>query len=261
MNEIITYGQYYELNKGIKVFVQSAKKTGNVVTVIGHRINKNVIDYLIENECNFVDARVLAKKYNISSQTAELSPYTLKVIFAYVYLKKESKADNVYICDFTDIYFQKNVFDYIKEKPVVFEEGKTVKECPVNTEWIQICYNNTTLNYLNDKLIINGGGILGSIENCTSLLENMCKEIPSINAKTFNYANIDQAILNKIVYTNVDKYYVESYDKVLNMAHYKNKYPITIKDDLIIANNTVPAVIHQYDCDKNIKEFITNKFN
>ena len=260
MNEIITYGQFYELNNGIKAFVQSAKKTGNIVTVICHKLNKSVIDYLIENKCNYVDARDLAKKYGISHQTAELSPFTLKVILAYVYLKKESKASNVYICDFTDIYFQKNIFDYVKEKPTVFEEGKAVKECPVNTEWIQICYNNTMLSYLNDKLIINGGGILGDIKSCTALLEDMCKEIPGINEKTNNYANIDQAILNKIIYTNENKYYIESYDKVLNMAHYKNKYPVTIKDGLITANNVIPAVIHQYDCDKSIQKFITNKF-
>ena len=258
MNEIIVYGQNYKLSKGIEVFIQSAKKTGSAVTVIGYGLEEKVINYIKSNNCNYIDTVSFAIKNRLSALTAKMSPYTLKVVLAYVYLKTECKADNVYICDFTDIYFQKNIFNFVKDKPVVFEEGRVVKECPVNTEWIQICYDKQTLDFLKDKLIINGGGILGSTKECTALLEEMCKEIPSINAKTNNYTNIDQAILNKIIHYNSDKYYIESYNVVVNMAHYNNKLNIHVNNNEILADNATPAVLHQYECNKEVEKYIFN---
>jgi len=103
VNEIVTFGQGYKLSPGIKVFVQSAKKVCNSVTIICSGLSKELTDYLEKHDVNLVDAKELALKHNVQTN---LSPYTLKVIYFYLYVKNYSSASNVYLCDFTDIYFK-----------------------------------------------------------------------------------------------------------------------------------------------------------
>ena len=111
MNEIVTYGQNYKLTSGIKVIVQSAKKINCTLTVIGVNLESETKKYLKDNNVNIVDGCEIAEKHNVN---LNLSPYTLKVIFFNLYAKKYTKSKNLYMCDFTDLFFQKDVFELIK---------------------------------------------------------------------------------------------------------------------------------------------------
>jgi len=248
MNEIITYGQNYSLNKGIENFINSAVKSGNNPTVIGYNLKQDVLDYLKINNCKFVDAGEMARKYNAD---LTLSPYTLKVIFFYLYCSKISTADNVFLCDFTDVYFNKNVFDFVSVKPMVFGEGQTIRNCQTNTTWINLCYNQDIYGLLQKYEIINGGAILGWRAQCTDLLKEMCLDTAVILGKVGNYPNIDQAILNKVVRFDQFRYEIGPKTTVLNMAQIKEQKKWNSKN--------VPAVFHQYDGHPDVERFINEQ--
>ena len=112
MNELVTYGQNYSFVPGIRVLFKSAAKFCDKITLINFNLPTDVIEFCKANEVNIIDANELALKYNVD---VNLSPYTLKVIFFYLYIKHISKSTNMFMCDLTDVYIQKNVFDINKE--------------------------------------------------------------------------------------------------------------------------------------------------
>jgi len=260
MNEIITYGQNYSLNKGIKVFIQSAIKTGSKVTVIGCNLKDDVVDYFKNNNVNYVNAHPIAEKYNVD---LNLSPYTLKVIFFYLYCSKISTSENVFLCDFTDVYFQGDVFkDFYKTqgKPTVFHEIELIMNCKTNTTWMNLCYNTDIFNLTRGYEIINGGAILGHRERCAELLKEMCSDISIVIGRIGNYPNVDQAVLNKVVRFDYLRYNIWDYNTVANMAYVNVKRTVKIKNGkIVIDGSIIPVVVHQYDVNKDVERFINEQ--
>lgn len=159
MDEIVTYGKNYKLNLGIRVFVKSAKKFCDKLTIIGTCFSEELIDFLNQEGVNLIDSKDISVRHNIDET---LSPYTLKVIYFYLYSKNYSNAENLYLCDFTDIFLQKNIFNLIQSnKPYVTSENHKIKYCDTNKTWINTCYNSDVLNLLQSYDILNGGSILG----------------------------------------------------------------------------------------------------
>lgn len=248
MNEIITFGQDYSLEPGIKVFIKSAKKHSDKITVLGNNLSSELQTFLQKHSCNYIDVSLLAKKYNVQTS---LSAYTLKVIYFYLYCKHVSKAVNVYLCDFTDIFIQKNVFELIQNnKPYVTSENFIIKQCETNTTWLNICYNSDIFNLLSNKEILNGGSILGKRFAATNLLKEMCNDMMQIIARIGNYQNIDQASLNKTVYFDSFNYNILTNQEIINMAHSSNT------NDL-----RHPYVIHQYDVNKELMNKLYEKYD
>ena len=258
MNEIVTFGQGYKLNPGIKVFVKSAKKFCDKLTIICSQLDTALIEFLKEHDVNLVEASELANKFNVD---VSLSPYTLKVIYFYLYVKSISDSTNVYMCDFTDIYFQKNLFDLIStDKPYVTSENFLINKCQTNTTWINICYNHDIYGLLNRYEILNGGSILGKREGVVSLLKEMCLDMTQIISKVGNYQNIDQASLNKVVYFDKFRYNILSNFEIANLAHFGNA-EVVLKSDNVKINGKQPFVIHQYDVIKQLEQFLYEQFN
>ena len=258
MNEIVTFGQGYKLNSGIKVFVKSAKKFCNKLTIICSQLDTTLINFLKEHNVNIIEASELTNKYNVD---VNLSPYTLKVIYFYLYVKHISSSTNVYMCDFTDIYFQQNLFELITtDKPYVTSENFYISKCQTNTTWINICYNPDIYNLLNKYEILNGGSILGKKEGVVSLLKEMCLDMTQIISKVGNYQNIDQASLNKVVYFDKFRYNILSNFEIANLAHFGNA-EVVLKSDNIKINGKQPFVIHQYDVIKQLEQFLYDQFN
>lgn len=254
MNEIITYGRYYDLNLGIKTFVSSAKKINSNVTVISDNLSTDVLNYLSKNQVNVIDANELSKKYNIQTT---LSPYTLKVIYFYLYIKNICSATNVYLCDFTDIFFQKDPFSLIQtNKCYVTSENNKIEKCSTNTTWINICYNQDIYNLLKHNEILNGGNIFGQKEACIVCLKEMCSDMTQIISRIGNYPNIDQASLNKVVYFDRARYEILNKLEIANLAHHGNCQFNFSADKQITIYNTAPFVLHQYDVVKQIQHII-----
>ena len=258
MGEIITYGKGYSLTPGIKVFVQSAIQTGNKVTIIGSQLGADVLKYAEDNNVTIYNSEILSKKYNVNDN---ISPYTLKVIYFYLYCKHVSKEEDVYLCDFTDVYFQKNVFELIKNnKPYVTSENKKINTCDTNTTWINICYNPDILNLLGKHEILNGGSILGKRDACLYLLDEMCKDMGSIITRIGNYQNIDQASMNKVVYFDQHNHNILKDGEILNCAHSGNAITKNV-NGIYSINNIASHVIHQYDVIKSLEKELYEKYN
>lgn len=253
MNEIITFGKGYSLNPGIRVFVNTAKKYCDKLTIICSNLSSDLKDYLDQNGVNIVDADSLALKHNVQTS---ISPYTLKVIFFYIYCKHYCNNKRVYLCDFTDLYFQEDLFKLIKSpKPYVTSENFLIENCETNTTWINICYNKDIYNLLKKYEIVNGGSILGEIAGVTELLKEMCADMTQIISRIGNYQNIDQASLNKVVYFDLERYNILNNLEIVNLAHLE-KSLIEIKDNKVKVNNHEPCVIHQYDVKKDLEAYL-----
>ena len=254
-NEIVVYGKGYTLNDGIKTIVSSAKKINANITVISDNLDYSVVNYVEDNGGKIFSV----DNFSPFNVTTSLSPYTLKVIYFYLYTKNFSKSENVYLCDFTDIYLQENLFELIKnDKPYVTSENKKIKDCDVNTTWINICYDRDMFQQIKDNDIINGGNIFGKRESCIKLLKEMCIDMQQIISRVGNYANIDQASLTKTVHTNheLDFNILDNYE-VANLAPCSLE-EIDFEDDIIV-KGIKPYVIHQYDIFDKLKTFIYKK--
>ena len=252
MNEIVTFAGGYDLQPGIEVFLSSSANIGNVIF-----IQKDCTPRLSEKielypHVKIIDAKTIVGMYNVD---LKLSPYTLKVIFFYLYTKHMSKADNLYLCDLTDVYFQDDPFNLIKnDNCYVTSECKKVGECETNTTWMRLCYNDDMLRVMGDKPIINGGSILGKREACTNLLKEMCTDMEGIIGRLGNYPNIDQACLTKTVHID-NKYNILSHFEIANMAHH-HKADIELCGYNFAVNGYFPCVIHQYDGVKVMEDYI-----
>tara|TARA_R110000868_G_scaffold133029_3_gene344397 strand:+ start:944 stop:1723 length:780 start_codon:yes stop_codon:yes gene_type:complete len=258
MNEIITFGQNYKLIPGIKVFCESTKDKADRVTIIGIDLQPEVTQYLETQEhINLVDGRQIAKKYNVNLQ---ISPYTLKVIFYYLYCKHLSNAENVFVCDFTDMFFQKSPFELIKNsKPYVTSENYLIQDCNTNSTWINLCYNADIHNMLKSKEILNGGNIFGNKVTVIDFLKDLCDDLKQIISRIGNYPNPDQAAINKLVYFDQHRYNILNGFEIINFAHHG-----TAKVDLqdtVKVNGKVPFIIHQYDVIKSLENFLYDKHN
>ena len=253
MNEIVTFGKGYSLNKGIQVFAKSAKNVpGCITTVIGIDLESDVVNFLKKEGVNVVDGNALAIKHNVN---LNISPYTLKVIFFRLYCKHYTTSEKLYFCDFTDVYFQhKDLFELVTNKNVsyVSTEHQVIKNCETNTTWLNICYNPDITNLLKNKQILNGGTVLGYRECCLELLDEMCNDMSLIIGRIGNYTNIDQASLNKCVYFNQPKHTLLQNNEILNCAHQGN-LSITFDKNYKLGVFE-PYVIHQYDVIKTLEQ-------
>lgn len=258
MNEIITFGKGYKLNPGIKVFVKSAKRFCDRLTIICSNLDSELIEFLKENEVNIVSADDIAAKHNVLTT---ISPYTLKVIFFYLYCKHHCTSKNVYLCDFTDLCFQKNLFNLItNKKPYVTSENFLIANCQTNTTWINLCYNGDIYNLLKKYEILNGGSILGELEGVAFLLKEMCADMTQIISRIGNYQNIDQASLNKVVYFDQARHNILNKLEIANLAHF-GKASVTLEKDKVTIDGNEPYVLHQYDVIKPLENFLYEQFN
>lgn len=247
MNEIIAFGSKYSLNNGIRVFVKSSKLYCDKLTIIVLNIEQNLRDFLEQENVNIIEGSELAQKYNINTN---ISPFTLKVIFYYLYIKHYTKSKNVFICDITDNYFKGNVFNLLSEDKSIFvaSEDNKIKNCDVNGTWIRTCYGEYIYNQIRDKNIINSGTLLGTRDECIAFLDKVTKDCNQILSK-ISYPIIDQAVYNKIVHLNEHKVNIIS-DGIVNMSHLKDKTKID-----------TALVLHQYDIDEKLKQSIYSLFN
>ena len=237
MNEIITFGHGYGLTPGIKVFVKSARALCEHVTVIASNLSPDLQAFLENEGVGVFDARVLSDRFGVSMG---LSPYTLKVIFFYLYCKHYCKAKNIYLCDFTDIYFQRDPFLLtVGDKACVTSENCLVQDCQTNTTWIKHCYNEDIYGLLRGKEILNGGSILGKREAAAELLKEMCDDMAQIITRVGNYPNIDQASMTKVVHFDRHRYDILHKREIVNMAHTPND-----------TDFYYTYVVHQYDVNK-----------
>jgi hypothetical protein len=258
MNEIVTFGKNYKLTPGIKVFIQSAARFCDKLTVICSNLSEDLNKFLKDQKVNIVDATSLSSKHGVDDS---LSPYTLKVIYFYLYSKYYCQSNRIYMCDFTDLCFQKNVFEIVQTNcTYVTSENFVIGNCDTNKTWVNICYNPDIYNLIKGQEILNGGSIFGATSSVVATLKEMCADMTQIISRIGNYQNIDQASLNKVVYFDQFRYKILRDLEIANIAHVKNKTPMLKKDEVTF-DGVCPYVLHQYDVIKPLEKFLYEQFN
>lgn len=253
-NEVVAFTQGYGLTPGVRVFVNSALKHSELTVIKGENNSSDLTTYLERYHqqtitpsfpINIFDVSRIDAKHNVNKV---LSPYTLKVIYFYLYCKYYTDSDNVFLCDFNDIFIQRNPFELIKENKVyVSSENCLIENCETNSTWIKLCYNQDIYNLLKSKEVINGGNILGNRLLVVDLLQEMCSDMIQIIQRIGNYYNIDQASLIKTVYFDSERYIILKDKEILNMAH--NNQVTDLRDCYVVhqykVNESVAKVLHE----------------
>jgi hypothetical protein len=167
-------------------------------------------------------------------------------------------ADNLFLTDFTDVYFNKNPFELLSDKIKVFAENELIGKCKTNLTWMVHCYNQELASLVLKKVIINGGLFLGPRGKCVDLFQEMMVEIKQVIGRVGNYPNIDQAILCKVIHFGGVESVINNDTRVINFAHYSNKFPCVseIKNGSVYIDNEELYVLHQYNRVKDLEQKI-----
>jgi len=118
----------------------------------------------------------LAKKYNCLVKEISAHKHSIQMKRYKIFLEflKKTSYKNIFFCDSRDIYFQSDPFKY-EYSPTInfFSEGKLIKDCKVNSNWIDKTYGKIILDEFKDKEIICFGTILANHENMLKYLKEM----------------------------------------------------------------------------------------
>jgi hypothetical protein len=161
-NLILSSGTSIPLLK-IYRFIRSARSACNDCSII-----------IFIDDIHNQDFKQLAILYNVlflsyhdhsPREMKFLRTVILRFLIYYRYLLKH-QYDNVFICDLTDVLFQKNLFQNMQNniQLYAFLESKelTIGGCHLHREWILPCYGQKVLTYLYDKSRSCAGSTLGT---------------------------------------------------------------------------------------------------
>ena len=214
----------------------------------------------------------LAKKYKCLTQEVEIHKHSIQMKryeFFYNFLNS-STYKKVLFCDSRDIYFQSDPFEYNFKSPInFFSEGRLIRNCKINSNWINKTYGNDVLEELKDKEIICFGTIIADQKNMLKYLKEMnfmVKKYPYKKRLKFlltfrrdkNGRGCDQAYGTYLVYKKYFKdfeIHSNSTGPIATVYYLKN---LKFNNNSILVNDKdIPyKVVHQYD--KRWKEFEEN---
>jgi hypothetical protein len=161
------------------------------------------------------------------------------------------KSEYIFVCDFRDVLFQKNIELYPHDSSDLYVFAESIKlknEQHFNTPWLkqlEKLFNEKFYDSISDNSILCCGTTFGNYKAIKAYIDCMCEIIQEFNIMT----NLDQGIhnylfhLNKLqlntkILTNEDNFV----NTVGNDIHQLNT------DNLIVnSKNEVSYVVHQYD--------------
>lgn len=234
-------GTNYDFN-GIKVTVKSLREhyKGDIV-VLYNGVDASLIHFLNEYDVLCIDC----SDYKVLVKTA---PYNNKIIYTFMYFDKyqeDYKDYNILCCDISDLYFTENPFNLQQPDIYLSLEDNKIGSCPTNNTWIIICYGSAIAHQMKDEVIINGGIVLGTFNQFFRLYKLVLDDMAKILTVT-NYPVTDQAIINKLVYVNHEKCYLDSVN-VNNLAQQ-------------VRNDIDNKINHQYKCFPELKSLLYDRY-
>lgn len=182
------------------------------IIVLYKDVDQKLLNFFKSQQIEAIDCSSYKVTYNTS-------PYNNKIIYTYLFLKKNVdrfKKSVLLFCDISDVYFKCNPFELYKDKLIVFCEDLTFDQCNTNKIWASVCYGDTIFNKIKDKIVINSGIILANFEDLLNCFKLMLEDMSQILARV-NYPTTDQIILNKLIYIDQLEACVDS-QNVNNMA-------------------------------------------
>ena len=118
--------------------------------------------------------------------------------------------DYVMLTDSRDVIFQRDISSYPFDSAYdlfLAEEEKLIKDCGINSGWIQDLFGNSVLQELENKTVICSGTTIGKQRAILEYLDIMIDIVSNVedqHIKKFgNLGGIDQGIHNYIYYKNL----------------------------------------------------------
>lgn len=220
------------------------------------------------NKIHFINVFELIKKHNV----ANLTPYNLKPILFYLFLKElktTNKYKNILLTD-VDVIFQNDPFivynkNFANSGLVLCEERHFYKDCQTNSVWFKQGYNEY-YEQVKDKKILNCGVTIGPIDDLIDYQKKVAIELGAVLARQ-NYFAYDQVILNYFTYiTKTLQFKTLSHpnDYIIHLSQEDEITDLSLwlKNNIICNPKTGNpfTIIHQFDKKNGLKEFVIKKY-
>jgi hypothetical protein len=195
----------------------------------------------------------IIQKYRID--TTKLTPYNLKPIVYYLFLKDfDQPVENVFLTD-VDVVFQSDPFAILNEIKtdtfIICEEKKLYSECDTNTTWYNMGYRDSYDKVINEK-ILNCGITLGTKASVQDYQKQVAKELEVVMARQPYFA-YDQVILNVLYYTTKTvnpTILPHGNNYIVHLAHVDDSElnDKNVVNNQLLNNDGVPyPIVHQFN--------------
>lgn len=248
-------------------------KDAEIYCIVEENLNEDKKNFLIQNNVCFLYmnfAKFLMTKCN---NTRYLKFYDF--IF-----ENSKKYNNVILSDVRDVVFQKDPFKNLHGDFIITPEEEDQKNIEMdqvfNSRWIKQVYGEEVYQELKHKGILCCGTVVGSIQNIEIYLRHMCEEMFRVycHRKEVFYDMLDTAIHTYLFYKNSDIFqnpiikkngdYIATIGTTVLEHQEKinvDDNHILFEDDLLLVNNLIPSIIHQYDRSLDLIDFFDANYN
>ena len=236
--------------QGIDFFLRSLRKhySGEIFFLVGPS-DKKIKNLLTSYNCNFSEIKM--HKHDVQLKRYE---YYLEYL-------KNNKFNNVLCCDSIDIYFQDNPFNFSYKGSInFFLEGKKIKDCVFNKNWLVKTHGNKVFENIKEKTILCSGTVIAKYKTMLEYLELIKQLIDKKKyKKSLKYLltfrrdksgrGCDQAHANFIGHSNLIKnaYFYQNEDGPIATVYYLKKILFNEKSELVNKSGKHYLVVHQYD--------------
>ena len=259
--DILTYAsgyKYYVFDR----FVGSLNDTG---------FSGNI--YIIHKYADGLHMKQLQDKYkNLISllddvvHNTHINNHRFMVIKQYLDRETFCNSKYLFMCDFRDVLFQRNIEEYNLEENddiIGFKEGVCFRNNQCNANWVKqldLCLNENIYDQLHPLSVLCCGTTLAKTDVLKKYINLMCDILIRHNIT----ANLDQAIHNYMLHLNklnVNVKLMSNDDGFIYNLGCDRNYHIT-DNNIYYNNGTIPYAVHQYDrCSTEQRQLISLKYN
>lgn len=288
-NAVIGVSVNFNTNE-LKNFILSFREINKTDDIILF-VDVNNLQNLKES---FKNHNVIFKTYHFH-ELIDTPVHNSRYIKYLEFLSDHNEYKNIFLSDTKDVIFQQNPFDNLPEEYLYFfkeDSGITIgDDYFYNSWWIFASYGPEILNQIGNRNIICSGTILGSYNEILKLLLYVKSEFLRLKKEkpdTFKNTILDQAIINCLGHLNFiqnNNIQLKSNGEIIatlgaslgakvsvpsnfdvNSVDPKHLNPPLPADKIFMngynfmINNSIPAVIHQYDRSQLLKEAFNKKY-
>ena len=179
-----------------------------------------------------------------------------KRYFVFKDLMESLDTDYVLLCDSRDLYFQKNIDEFVfppETDLCVFLEDMVIRDCPHNTKWLQdieASIGRTTLPEIGGQRVSCSGTTYGTKSAIFTYLSGMTNVMQ--NLVKIDYAGIDQGVHNFLIYDLkfaegvLRLKYMTNEDGFVNTLQYGFKH-MNEHSKVVTRMGETSYIVHQWD--------------
>lgn len=197
-------------------------------------------------------------------------------LIAYKEFANSHDYERVLCMDFTDVYMQKNPFEFINKLPtdklIMSSEGVIIGDQEWNRNVITTVYGESVLKFLSAYEIINGGFICGNSSTISDFADKVVNEYEKFPNNIKSIYGVDQVLILKLIYHDqkLNLHVVRDEIPLVTHLHVHFNNPdkcrftgIQIVGDKVVRNkdNDLFCVVHQYNRSNAMFNQVTNHYN